>query len=479
MDVEEFRKRGKEMVDYVADYLENIRDRQPFPNVAPGYLRDLIPDQAPDNPDKWDDIFKDIERVIMPGVTHWHSPQFHAYFPTANSYPGIIADILSDGIGCIGFTWASSPACTELEVVVMDWLGKMLDLPPDFLFCSGSKGGGVIQSTASEATLVALLSARTQFLNKYAKSADGCHDDGAIISKLVAYCSDQSHSSVERAGLIGAVTMKKLETDEKGALRGTTLQLAIEQDRAAGLIPFYLCATLGTTSSCAFDNLLECGQVCEKEEIWLHVDAAYAGSAFICPEFRPLLNGVKYAMSFNFNPHKWMNVNFDCSAMWVKDSSLISDAFTVDPLYLKHENQGKMPDYRHWHIPLGRRFRSLKLWFVIRAYGLKGLQEYIRKDVQLAHDFEKMVVADNRFDIFGEVVMGLVCFRLKGNNDRNELLLKAVNDDGRIHIVPSLVKGTYFLRLAICSSRTNNDDINFAWRVISEVTDRLLKQNSS
>ncbi|XP_033732723.1 aromatic-L-amino-acid decarboxylase-like [Pecten maximus] len=477
MDVEEFRKRGKEMVDYVADYLENIRERRPFPTVAPGYLRELIPDHAPDDPDNWDDIFTDIERVIMPGVTHWHSPQFHSFFPTANSYPAIIADILSDGIGCIGFTWASSPACTELEVVVLDWLGKMLDLPPAFLFSSGGKGGGVIEGTASEATLVTLLSARTKTLRQHNKSGDGHHDDGAVLSKLVAYCSDQAHSSVERAGLIGAVTMKKLETDEKGSLRGTTLQQAIERDRAAGLIPFYLCATLGTTLSCAFDNVLECGPVCQKEGIWMHIDAAYAGSSFICPEFRPLLNGVEYAMSFNFNPHKWLKVNFDCSTLWVQDSSLISDAFNVDPLYLKHENQGKMPDYRHWQIPLGRRFRSLKLWFVIRAYGLKGLQEYIRKDVQLAHDFEKLVKADDRFEIFGEVVMGLVCFRLKGTNDRNEKLLKAINDDGRISIVPSSVKGTYFLRLAICSSKTNNDDINLAWKVISEVTAKLLQEN--
>ncbi|KAK3087862.1 hypothetical protein FSP39_011631 [Pinctada imbricata] len=441
MDASEFRRRGKEMIDYVADYLENIRERQPFPDVTPGYLRNLIPDHAPEEGEKYEEVFKDIERVIMPGVTHWHSPQFHAYFPTANSYPGIVADILSDAIGCIGFTWASSPACTELEVVMMDWLGKMLNLPEQFLSSSGGPGGGVIQSTASEATLVALLSARTMFIRKHIGPGDDPHRENAVMTKFVAYCSDQAHSSVERAGLIGGVPMRMLETDSKGALRGETLQLAIQRDKAAGLIPFFVCATLGTTPSCAFDNVLEVG---------------------------------KYAMSFNFNPHKWLKVNFDCSAMWVKDSRLLSDAFEVDPLYLKHENQGKMPDYRHWHIPLGRRFRSLKLWFVLRLYGIKGLQESIRKDVMLAHEFEAYIKSDERFEIFGEVVMGLVCFRLKGSNELNEKLLKLINDDRRIHIVPSKVKDTYFLRLAICASRTTSQDVRLAWNVTREITNGLM-----
>ncbi|KAL5011602.1 hypothetical protein ScPMuIL_010153 [Solemya velum] len=470
MDATEFRKRGKEMIDYVADYLENLRERKPFPDVVPGYLRQMMPDEAPENPEKWEELFSDIERVIMPGVTHWQSPHFHAYYPAANSYPAIIADILSDAIGAMGFTWASNPACTELEVVILDWLGKMLDLPPNFLFSSGGTGGGVIQSTASEATVVAMLSARTMFIRKM-KEDNPEQEDTAILSKLVAYCSDQAHSSVERAGQISMVKMQKLETDEKSALRGSTLSEAIERDQANGLLPFFVCATLGTTPSCAFDNIRELGPLCEKNGIWMHVDAAYAGSAFICPEFRPLLNGVEYAVSFNFNPHKWMNVNFDCSAMWVKDSHLISDAFDVDPLYLRHENQGKMPDYRHWHIPLGRRFRSLKLWFVLRLFGQKGLQDYIRKDVQLAHEFESLVRADDRFEIVAEVIMGLVCFRLKGSNKANENLLKAINDDGRLHMVPSKIKEVYFIRFAICAARTSARDIHFAWKVIKELTE--------
>ncbi|XP_064615978.1 aromatic-L-amino-acid decarboxylase-like [Liolophura sinensis] len=475
MDAAEFRRRGKEMIDYVADYLETTENRRVFPDVKPGYLREQIPDEAPLVPDRWEQVMGDVESVIMPGVTHWHSPHFHAYFPTSNSYPAICADILSDAIGCIGFSWAASPACTELEVVMMDWLGKLLNLPSEFLSSSGGPGGGVIQGTASEATLVALLSARTHTLHQLRDRHPGI-DDGSRLAKLVAYCSDQSHSSVERAGMIGLVKIRKLKSDEQGSLHGETLESAVREDRAKGLVPFFVCATLGTTPSCAFDRLLELGPVCEREGIWMHVDAAYAGSAFICPEFRPLLDGVEFAMSFNFNPHKWLLVNFDCSALWVKDSRLLSEAFNVDPLYLKHENQGKVPDYRHWQIPLGRRFRSLKLWFVMRLYGQKGLQEYIRKDVALAHEFETFVLNDCRFELTAKVVMGLVCFRLKGTNELNEILLKKVNDDGRIHIVPSKVHETYFLRFAVCARRTASKDISYAWNVISELADNLLKQ---
>uniref|UniRef100_UPI00398F8872 aromatic-L-amino-acid decarboxylase isoform X3 n=1 Tax=Pristiophorus japonicus TaxID=55135 RepID=UPI00398F8872 len=380
MDFEEFRTRGKEMVDYVTDYLESIEQRPVYPLVEPGYLRQLIPDSAPQQPDSFEDLMKDVERVIMPGVTHWQSPHFHAYFPAAISFPALLADILSGAIGCIGFSWAASPACTELETVMLDWLGKMLDLPEEFLAGTSSGGGGVIQGTASESTLVALLAARNKMVTQIqAKSPD--LEEVMIRSKLVAYTSEQSHSSVERAGLIAGVKMRKLPTDEKFSLRGEALKQALEKDKALGLIPFYLCATLGTTPSCAFDNIMELGPICNSENIWMHIDAAYAGSAFICPEFRPLLNGVEFSDSFNFNPHKWLLVNFDCSAMWVKKRSALIGAFKMDPLYLKHDHQdsGLITDYRHWQIPLGRRFRSLKMWFVLRLYGVKGLQEHIRK----------------------------------------------------------------------------------------------------
>lgn len=465
MDGDEFRRRGKEMVDYVADYLENIRSRKVLPDVYPGYLRPLIPDEAPEEPDTWQEVMQDVDRVIMPGITHWHSPHFHAYFPTGNSYPAICADILSDAIGCIGFTWISSPACTELEVVMLDWLGKLLNLPEEFLACSGGDGGGVIQGTASEATFVALLAAKKLIIKRW-KEEDPLCDDHSIGSRLVAYASDQSHSSAERAGLLGQVNIRLLPADENSSLRGYTLQKAIQEDKAKGKIPFLVIATLGTTSSLGFDNLLEIGPISTQEGLWLHVDAAYAGSAFICPEYRYLLDGVEHADSFNFNPHKWMLVNFDCAAMWVKNSRHLTEAFMVDPLYLKHDQQGQVPDYRHWHIPLGRRFRSLKLWFVLRLYGAQKLRDFLRHQIQLAYRFKELVESDERFEIIGEVIMGLVCFRLKGANDENEKLLKAINDGGQIHIVPAMVKEQYILRFAICSRFTTECDIEFAWKEI-------------
>ncbi|KAL7874832.1 hypothetical protein SRHO_G00058020 [Serrasalmus rhombeus] len=477
MDTAEFRRRGKEMVDYVADYLENIEKRQVYPDVEPGYLRALIPEEAPEQPETYEDVVKDIERVVMPGITHWHSPYFFAYFPTANSFPAILADMLSGAIGCVGFSWAASPACTELETVMLDWLGKMLNLPEEFLAGTKGKGGGVIQGTASEATLVALLAARCRMVKRIL-SDDPERPEADIISKLVAYSSDQAHSSVERAGLIGGVRMKKIPTDFKFSVRGEALRKVLEEDKAAGLIPFYFCATLGTTPSCAFDCITEIGPICNTEGIWMHIDAAYAGSAFICPEFRPLLDGVEFADSFNFNPHKWLLVNFDCSTMWVKNRTDIIAAFKMDPLYLKHDHQesGLVTDYRHWQIPLGRRFRSLKMWFVFRMYGLRGLQDHIRKHVALAKEFEALVRVDERFQISADVVLGLVCFRLKGSNDLNEALLKRINSARRIHLVPCQLSGRFVLRFAVCARTTESRHVQEAWAHITQLATELLRQ---
>ncbi|XP_074981675.1 aromatic-L-amino-acid decarboxylase isoform X2 [Caretta caretta] len=421
MDTTEFRKRGKEMVDYIADYFEQLDKRQVYPDVEPGYLRPLIPDCAPQDPETFEDVLKDVERIIMPGITHWHSPYFFAYFPTASSFPALLADILSGGIGCVGFSWAASPACTELETVMLDWLGKMINLPEEFLAGKDSEGGGVIQGSASEATLVMLLAARTKTIRRV-QSENPELTEAHIMSKLVAYASDQAHSSVEKAGLIGGVKIKNIPSDDKFSVRGSALNKVLHEDRAAGLIPFFFCATLGTTPCCSFDRLLELGPICNKENIWMHVDAAYAGSAFICPEFRHLLNGVE-----------------------------------------------------HWQIPLGRRFRSLKMWFVFRMYGVKGLQEYVRKHVKLSHEFENLVLQDKRFEICAEVTLGLVCFRLKGSNELNEALLKSINDARKIHLVPCHLREKFVLRFAICSRTVESVHIQFAWKHISILTTELLK----
>uniref|UniRef100_A0A671XC40 Aromatic-L-amino-acid decarboxylase n=1 Tax=Sparus aurata TaxID=8175 RepID=A0A671XC40_SPAAU len=427
MDAAEFRRRGKEMVDYVADYLENIEQRPVYPDLEPGYLRSLIPNEAPAEPETYEEIMKDVERVIMPGITHWHSPYFYAYFPAASSYPAMLADMLCTAIGCIGFSWAASPACTELETVMMDWLGKMLQLPEHFIAGTHGHGGGVIQGTASEATLMSLLAARCKAVRRV-QASNSELPEAEIFSKLVAYTSEQ---------------------------------------------------TCKHTFMCYPNNLLRFLFLPgNKENMWMHIDAAYAGSAFICPEFRPLLNGVEYADSFNFNPHKWLLVNFDCSAMWVKKRADIIGAFKFEPLYLKHENQesGLVTDYRHWQIPLGRRFRSLKLWFVFRMYGLSGLQAHIRKQVGLAKEFESLVRADKRFEICAEVIMGLVCFRLKGSNELNQDLLKRITNGREIHLVPCQLSSRFVLRFAICARTTESRHIQQAWHHITQLTFELLQE---
>ncbi|XP_022915518.2 histidine decarboxylase [Onthophagus taurus] len=476
MDVNEYRIRGKEMVDYIADYLSTIRDRKVFPDKRPGFLREAVPDSAPIEGEKWTKIFNDIEGIIMPGITHWQSPHMHAYFPALNSFPSLLGDMLADAINCLGFTWASGPVVTELETIVMNWLGKMIGLPDDFLHTkSTSLGGGVIQTTASEATLTCLLAGRCLAIKNYQKIYSDL-EDVEINVRLVGYCSDQAHSSVEKAALVGLVKMRYIESDENLSMRGYKLLEAIKKDRENGLIPFWVCCTLGTTGACSFDNLEEIGLICSEENLWLHIDAAYAGSAFICPEFRIWLKGVDHADSIAFNPSKWLMVHFDCTAMWVKNSNALHRTFNVDPLYLQHENSGLAIDYMHWQIPLSRRFRSLKLWFVIRNFGIIGLQKHIREGVRLAQKFEALVLADQRFEISATRHLGLVVFRLKGDNAHTESLLKRLNSRGNIHCVPAALKDKYVIRFTVTSQYTTGDDILKDWKEIKNVAGDILKE---
>ncbi|KAM7343422.1 histidine decarboxylase isoform 2-T2 [Cochliomyia hominivorax] len=469
------RTPGKEMVDYIADYLENIRDRRVFPDVKPGYMKNLLPDSAPIEGEQWDTIFSDVERVIMPGITHWQSPHMHAYFPALNSSPSLLGDMLADAINSLSFSWASSPACTELEIIVMNWLGKMINLPDDFLHLSNtSKGGGVVQTTASEATLVCLLAGRTRAIQRFHERRPG-YQDAEINARLVAYCSDQAHSSVEKAALIGLVRMRFIEADENLSMRGQNLREAIEDDIRQGLVPFWVCATLGTTGSCSFDNLEEIGTVCREFNLWLHVDAAYAGSAFICPEFRTWLKGIERADSIAFNPSKWLMVHFDATALWVKDSTALHRTFNVEPLYLQHENSGVAVDFMHWQIPLSRRFRALKIWFVLRSFGIKGLQRHIREGVRMAQKFEALVLADHRFEI-PFIFIGLVVFRIKGDNEITERLLKRLNHRGNLHCVPSFLKGKYVIRFTVTSTYTTVDDILKDWMEIKNSATAILDE---
>ncbi|OQV22629.1 Aromatic-L-amino-acid decarboxylase [Hypsibius exemplaris] len=479
MDADEFRRAGREMIDYVADYLENIRDRQVTPSVQQGYLRKLVPEKAPQTGEAWEDVFADVERVIMPGVTHWHSPRFHSYFPSATSYPAILGDILSDAISGLGFSWTSNPASTELETVVMDWLAHMLGLPEHFLFSFKGPGGGVIEGSASEASLMTILGAKAKAIRE-TKAKHPDWTDGQITDKLIAYYSEQAHSSAQRATTLAHVTGRGLPTDEEQSLRGSSLAQAIEEDRAAGLIPFYVLATSGTTPHCAFDNLTELGAICQAEELWLHVDAAYAGSAFICPEFRHWMAGVECVDSFNFNPHKWLLVNFDCSALWLKDMSLISQALDYNcPIIRPNPDSGEaMPDFRHYQVALGRRCRSMKVWFVLRMYGVEGLQKYIRTQVGLAKEFEKLVQLDDRFEMMVPVRLGLACFRLKASGEANMRLMKRINDSKRLFLTHAMLNGQAIFRFTAGASRTNSADIHHSWKIIQEEATDFLKGES-
>ncbi|XP_067999816.1 histidine decarboxylase isoform X3 [Melanerpes formicivorus] len=435
---------GKEMVDYICQYLSNVRERRVTPDVQPGYMRAQLPDSAPMDPESWDNIFGDIEKIIMPGVVHWQSPHMHAYFPALTSWPSLLGDMLADAINCLGFTWASSPACTELEMNVMDWLAKMLGLPDKFLHHHpDSVGGGVLQSTVSESTLVALLAARKNKILEMKRSEPDT-DESSLNARLIAYASDQAHSSVEKAGLISLVKMKFLPVDENFSLRGETLKKAIAEDRQKGLVPVFVCATLGTTGVCAFDNLSELGPVCDAEGLWLHIDAAYAGTAFVCPEFRLFLDGVEYADSFTFNPSKWMMVHFDCTGFWVKDKHKLHQTFSVNPVYLRHPNSGDAVDFM---------------------------------GTETAKFFESLVRSDPLFEVPAKRHLGLVVFRLKGPNWLTEKLLKELSSSGRLFLIPATICDKFIIRFTVTSQFTTREDILQDWNIIQQTAAQIISQN--
>ncbi|XP_004543597.3 histidine decarboxylase [Maylandia zebra] len=480
MQAEEYNRRGKEMVDYITKYLGSIRERRVIPDVKPGYMRQLLPEAAPTEPEDWENIFNDIEKVIMPGVVHWQSPHMHAYYPSLTSWPSMLGDMLADAINCVGFTWASSPACTELEMNVMDWLCKALELPSFFLhYHPDSRGGGILQSTVSESTLVALLAARKDKILQLRAELDQDVDDSVINSRLVAYASDQAHSSVEKAGLISLMKIRFLPTDDELSLRGDTLKQAIQEDRARGLVPFLLCSTLGTTGACAFDKLSELGPVCEEEGLWLHVDAAYAGSAYFCPELRWSMKGIEFAHSFVFNPSKWMMVHFDCTAFWVKDKYKLQQTFSVDPVYLRHENSLAATDFMHWQIPLSRRFRALKLWFVLRSFGLKNLQAHIRHGIEMAKLLESHIRSNTDFEVPAKRHLGLVVFCLKVWNTLTQELLRRLTRSGTMYLIPADIYTKRIIRFTVTSQYTTADDILRDWGIICKTASTLLAETQA
>jgi aromatic-L-amino-acid/L-tryptophan decarboxylase len=471
MTPDEFRRHGHAVIDWIADYQSRVESFPVLPQLKPGEIRASLPSTAPAQGEPFDALLKDIESLILPGITHWQSPNFFAYFPSNNSGPSILADLLSSGLGIQGMLWSTSPACTELETHVLDWLVQMLGLPEKFL--STSTGGGVIQDTASTALLCALLAARERASN-FTTNQKGC--DG----RIVVYSSTQTHSSIQKAVMIsglGLAQLRLIEVDENFAMLPDALARQIEADKLAGLIPAFICATVGTTSSNAIDPIPDIARIAQQHNLWLHVDAAMAGTAALCPEFRHLQSGVELADSFNFNPHKWMFTNFDCSCLWVADRKSLIQTLSILPEYLRNQasESGAVIDYRDWQIPLGRRFRALKLWFVIRHYGVAGLQFHIRRHVELAQQFAQWIRDDADFELAAPAPLNLICFRHKAGDAANQIIMDRLNRSGDLFLTHTKLNNKITLRLCVGQSQTETRHVEDAWKRIQEEARNLTK----
>jgi aromatic-L-amino-acid decarboxylase len=455
----EFRQYGYALVDWIADYQQRIETLPVMSQVQPGEIRAMLPPHPPAHGEDFGDILADVDRVILPGVTHWQSPNFFAYFPANASGPAILGELLAAGLGVQGMLWLTSPACTELEMHVLDWLVEMLALPEQFK--STTTGGGVIQDSASSAVLTALLAARE-------RATDFAINRTGGTGKLVAYATAQTHSSLEKAMMIaglGRDNLRLIEVDATYAMRPDALTAQIAHDRAGGLTPIFVCASVGTTSSNAIDPVLAIGAICRREQIWLHVDAAMAGTAALCPEFRWIQEGLELADSYCFNPHKWMFTNFDCDAFFVADRAALINTLSILPEYLRNAatKSGAVIDYRDWQISLGRRFRALKLWFVIRHYGVEGLQHHVREHVRLAQEFAEWVHASDGFEVVAPVPLNLVCFRHKGGDAINQQIMDNINRSGDLFFTHTRLDGKLTLRMSIGQTHTRLEHVQRAW----------------
>ncbi len=474
MTPDEFRRYGRQVIDWIADYYENVESYPVLSQVQPGQIRAALPTAPPQIGERFESILQDMQQIILPGITHWQSPNFFAYFPANASGPAILGDLLSSGLGVQGMLWMTSPACTELETHVLDWVVDLLALPAKFK--STSAGGGVIQDSASSASLCALLAARE-------RATKNASNERGIREKLTAYTSSQAHSSIEKAikiAGIGRENLRLIDVDETFAMRPTDLQTVIQEDRQAGYIPFFVSATVGTTSSNAMDPLPEIGRICQAEGLWLHVDAAMSGSAAICPEYRFIHEGLEFADSYCFNPHKWMFTNFDCDCFFVADRSALIGALSLLPEYLRNEatETGAVIDYRNWHVPLGRRFRSLKLWFVIRHYGVQGLQHHIRHHVALAQEFASWVRQADCFELAAPAPLNLVCFRHTGGDAINQNLMDHLNQSGEIYLTHTKLDDRLTLRMSIGQTHTELRHVSRAWKLIRQTAQDLESQST-
>ncbi|KAG0518740.1 hypothetical protein BDA96_09G203100, partial [Sorghum bicolor] len=498
LDADEFRRQGRLVVDFIADYYARIDEYPVRPAVAPGFLARQLPETAParPEPDALAAALRDVRDLILPGVTHWQSPRHFAHFAATASNVGALGEALAAGLNINPFTWAASPAATELEVVVTDWLGKALHLPESLLFSGG--GGGTLLGTSCEAMLCTIVAARDRKLAEVGEERMG---------DLVVYCSDQTHFSFQKAARIAGIrrgNCREIPTSMEAGftLSPKALAAAVRADEAAGRVPLFLCATVGTTPTAAVDPVRELCAAVAGRGVWVHVDAAYAGAASVCPELRHAVAGVERVDSFSTNPHKWLLANMDCCALWVRRPAALTaalgtdhDVILKDPSAQAAQEGGAVVDYKDWQVALSRRFRALKLWLVLRCHGVEGLRGLVRAHVRMAAAFEAMVRTDARFEVPVPRQFALVCFRLRAaavlvvgekrardgddevvtaGNELNRRLLEAVNATGRVYMSSAVVGGTYILRCAIGNSLTEERHVREAWSVVQEQATAIL-----
>ncbi len=456
MTADEFRRHGHALIDWLADYFDNVEDMPVVSRVEPGEIRAAIPDRAPEEPEPFEDILADLDRVVMPGITHWQHPNWYAFFPANSSPPSVLAELAAAGLGVQGMMWSTSPACTEVESAVVDWLVDLLDLPQGWK--TTGAGGGVLQMSASDSTHTALVVARHRAV-----------EAGADPASLVAYTSAQAHSSIEKGATVaGYRHLRLIEVDGDQAMSAPALARAVEDDIAAGLVPCFVGSAIGTTGTTGVDPLQAISEVAAAHGMWHHVDAAYAGTAMICPEFRHHQDGVELVDSYTFNPHKWMLVNFDCSVFYVADRKPLLDCLSILPPYLRNEASasGAVIDYRDWHVPLGRRFRSLKLWWVLRSYGAEGIRDLIRHHVAMADELAARLEADPRFELVAPHPFALVCFRCTAGDEATSALAAAVNATNEVYWTPSVLEDRPMIRVSIGQARAEWRHLEHLWGLI-------------
>lgn len=475
MTPEEFRRHGHELVDWVAQYLETLDTRPVTSSMQPGEVRAALPEHPPTQPEPFESVIADLDRVIVPGLTHWQHPSFFAYFPGNTSFAATLAELVTAGLGVQGMSWVTSPACTEVETLMLDWMQELLGLPEAFRSTS-EHGGGVIQGSASEATLVSILAARW-------RATEGRVNADGDTTNLVAYATEHAHSSIEkglRIAGIGTDNLRLVPVDDTYAMRPDALAELVAADVEAGLTPFWVCATRGTTGSMAFDPLADVAQVAQEHGMWVHVDGAMSGMAALNPDYRWVVDGMEHADSFCTNPHKWMGVNFDCDLFWTRDRAALLGALSILPEYLRSAaaESGAVIDYRDWQIPLGRRFRSLKLWFVLRSGGATEAVEMMRSHVELTQELAGWVAEDDRFEISAPHPLNLLCLRLRAGDDATNALIDAVNADGSAHLTRTVLDGHSVLRVSVGARTTQRRHVEHLWELLQQKANAVLPEPS-